>query len=79
MSILELDSKGRLTIPKEIRKSLGMSGKVIVINVGDHLKVIPLPTDPLSVLHGAFNVRKSFKDLRKQAELQAEREARKQR
>jgi AbrB family looped-hinge helix DNA binding protein len=79
MSILELDSKGRLTIPKEIRKSLGMSGKVLVINVGDHLKVIPLPTDPLSVLHGAFNVRKSFKDLRKQAELQAEREARKQR
>jgi len=77
MSILELDSKGRLTIPKEIRKSLGMSGKVLVINVGDHLKVIPLPTDPLSVLHGAFNVRKSFKDLRKQAELLAEREAEK--
>jgi len=67
-SILELDSKGRLTIPKEIRVSLEIARRVLVINAGDHLKLIPLPSDPFRTLHGAFNVKKPFKELRKQAE-----------
>ncbi|MEM2913260.1 MAG: AbrB/MazE/SpoVT family DNA-binding domain-containing protein [Candidatus Bathyarchaeia archaeon] len=75
MSILELDDKGRLTIPKEIRESLNFGKKVLIINAGDHLKIIPLPSDPFKTLHGAFNVRKPFKELRKQAELLAEGEA----
>lgn len=75
MSILELDSKGRLTLPKEIRESLDIGKKVLVINAGDHLKIIPLPSNPIQVLHGAFNVKKPFKELRKQAELIAENEA----
>lgn len=77
MSILELDSKGRLTLPKEIRESLGIGGKILVINSGDHLKIIPLPSNPLQILHGALNVKKPFRELRKQAELVAEKEARK--
>jgi AbrB family looped-hinge helix DNA binding protein len=75
LSILELDSKGRLTLPKEIRESLDIRKKVLVINAGDHLKIIPLPSNPIQVLHGAFNVKKPFKELRKQAELIAENEA----
>jgi AbrB family looped-hinge helix DNA binding protein len=75
LSILELDSKGRLTLPKEIRESLDIGKKVLVINAGDHLKIIPLPSNPIQVLHGAFNVKKPFKELRKQAELIAENEA----
>jgi len=75
MSILELDSKGRLTLPKEIRESLNIGRKVLIINAGDHLKIIPLPSDPFQTLHGAFNVKKTFKELRKQAELAAENEA----
>jgi len=75
MSILELDNKGRLTLPKDVRRSLEIGKKVLVINAGDHLKIIPLPSDPFQTLHGAFNVRKSFKELRKQAELTAETEA----
>jgi len=74
---LELDSKGRLTLPKEIRESLGIGEKILVINAGDHLKIIPLPSNPLQVLHGALNVKKPFRELRKQAELVAEKEARK--
>lgn len=74
MSILKVDRKGRLTIPKEIRESLCLGKNVLVINAGDHLKVIPLPSNPLQVLHGAFNVKKSFKELRKQAEVTGERE-----
>ena len=79
MSILELDSKGRLTLPKEIRVSLEIARKVLVINAGDHLKLIPLPSDPFQTLHGAFNVRKPFKELRKQAERVGENEVKKER
>ena len=75
MSVLELDRKGRLTIPKEVRDSLGIGMKVLVIDAGDHLKIIPLLADPFSVLHGAFNVKKSFKELRRQGELIGEKEA----
>jgi len=74
-SILELDDKGRLTLPKDVRRSLEIGKKVLVINAGDHLKIIPLPSDPFQTLHGAFNIQKPFKQLRKQAELTAETEA----
>jgi len=79
MSILELDSKGRLTLPKEIRESLDMGKKVLIINAGDHLKIIPLPSNPVQTLHGAFSTKKSFKGLRRQAELTGEEEAKKER
>jgi len=79
MSILELDSKGRLTLPKDIRESLNIGRKVLIINAGDHLKIIPLPSDPFQILHGAFNVKKPFKELRKKAELIAENEAKRER
>jgi AbrB family looped-hinge helix DNA binding protein len=72
LGILELDGKGRLTLPKKIRESLGIEEKILVINAGDHLKIIPLPSNPFQTLHGAFNVKKPFRDLRKQAELTAE-------
>lgn len=77
MSILQLDSKGRLTLPKEIRESLDIGKKILIINAGDHLKIIPLPSDPIKVLHGTFNTKKTFKELRKQAELTAQQETRK--
>jgi len=79
MSILELDQKGRLTLPKDIRESLDIGKKVLIINAGDHLKVIPLPSDPFKTLHGAFNTKKPFKELRKQAEKTAQNEAKKER
>jgi len=79
MSILELDSKGRLTLSKEVRESLDIGKKVLMINAGDHLKIIPLPPDPAQRLHGVFSVKKSFRDLRKRAELTAEEEAKKER
>lgn len=79
MSIVELDSKGRLTISKRTREALGIGDKVLVINAGDHLKIIPLPSDPLQVLHGALTTEKSFKELRRQAELTAQKEATKER
>jgi len=53
-----------------------MGRKVLVVNAGDHLKVIPLPADPLKTLHGAFNTEKPFSELRRQAEKTAVEEVR---
>ncbi|MEM3018406.1 MAG: AbrB/MazE/SpoVT family DNA-binding domain-containing protein [Candidatus Bathyarchaeia archaeon] len=75
MSIAELDRKGRLTLPKEIRDSLEIVRKVLIINAGDHVKLIPLPGDPFQTLRGAIDIKKPFKSLRKQAERLAEDEA----
>lgn len=72
MSVLELDKKGRLTVPKEYRRDLGLEGKVLVVSAGDHLKLIPIPKDPIAALRGALSTKKTFKELRKQAETQAE-------
>ncbi len=66
--MLEIDKKGRITIPKNHRQDLSLEGKVLVVNAGDHLRVIPIPKDPIGALRGAFNIRKSFAQLRKQAE-----------
>jgi AbrB family looped-hinge helix DNA binding protein len=74
MSLVELDKKGRVTVPKEYRRELGLQDKVLVINAGDHLKLIPIPKDPIKALRGAFTVKKSFRVLRKQAEAEAEKD-----
>lgn len=42
MSMVELDSKGRLMIPKEIRDQLRIGRKVLMINAGNHMKIISL-------------------------------------
>ena len=63
-----MDSKGRITLPKGIRQAVGMKGRVLAINAGDHLKIIPLPSNPVEALDGALDLRKPFKELRKDAE-----------
>lgn len=72
--MLELDSKGRLTVPKSYRRELQLERKVLVVNAGDHLKLIPIPKDPVETLRGAFSVKKNFRELRKQAEEEAQKE-----
>lgn len=68
MSVAKLDDKGRLTLPKELRERLEISSRVLMINAGTHIKIIPLPKDPFNVLEGGFTIKKSFQQLRRQAE-----------
>jgi AbrB family looped-hinge helix DNA binding protein len=75
MSIVKVDRRGRITLPKKLRESLGIGEKVLVVNLGNHLRIIPLPPDPFEALEGTLSINKSFKELRKQAELVAEKEA----
>jgi AbrB family looped-hinge helix DNA binding protein len=79
MSLLKLDKKGRVTVPEEYRRELGLQDRVLVINAGDHLKLVPIPKDPINALRGAFKTRKSFKELRKQAEAELVKELQSQR
>jgi len=57
MSILELDRKGRLTLPERLRESLGIENKVLVINASDNIKAIPLPSDPFRGTGGSSQPR----------------------
>jgi AbrB family looped-hinge helix DNA binding protein len=72
MSIVKVDRRGRITLPKKLRKTLGIGEKVLIVNMGGHLQIIPLPSDPFEALEGTLSINKSFKELRKQAELVAE-------
>ncbi len=74
MSIVEIDDRGRLTLPKELHRTMEMK-KVLIVNAGDHLKLISIPEDPFKALSGALSSEKSFKELREQAERLAENEA----
>jgi len=76
MSIQELDSKGRIVLPKKEREKMRITKRVLVINAGDHLKIIPLPDKPLESLKGILSISKPFSELRKEAEELAEKEAR---
>ena len=72
-----MDERGRITIPSEIRRSTNITGKALIVNAGDHIKVIPIPDDPFRVLEGAVSVKKEFTEIRQQAEKEAQEEYRK--
>ena len=76
MGVVELDDRGRLTLPSEVRKSLQIGERVLLINAGDHVKLVPLPADPFKVLNGALDIDKPYQQLRDEAEKTALREAR---
>jgi bifunctional DNA-binding transcriptional regulator/antitoxin component of YhaV-PrlF toxin-antitoxin module len=75
MSIVDLDERGRLTIPSEIRRNTKITKKALIINAGDHIKIIPLPEDPFKELEGAISIKTPFNDLRREAEKKAMKEA----
>jgi AbrB family looped-hinge helix DNA binding protein len=75
LCIVEIDEKGRITLPKELRKSFKL-GKVLVVNAGDHVKLVPFPENPLQVLNGALNIGNPFNEIREEAERLLEKEAR---
>ncbi len=46
--ISKIDEKGRLYLPKKIRR--GLKGKVYVVRMGNEVVIIPIPEDPVSEL-----------------------------
>ncbi|MFX0185541.1 MAG: AbrB/MazE/SpoVT family DNA-binding domain-containing protein [Candidatus Hodarchaeota archaeon] len=71
--ILELDERGRITIPKEWRENLQLK-RTVAIQSKHGILLIPLSNDPLNVLRGAFTTEKSVKELKQQASKLLEQE-----
>lgn len=76
MSIVSVDDRGRLTIPKE----LGIrQQRVIVIPAGSFFITIPLPEDPLLAGKDWLETGKPIDELRERAEKLAHQDAVKRR
>lgn len=65
--ILELDERGRITIPKEWRESLHLK-KAVAIQSKQGILLIPVSNDPFNTLKEAFTTDKTVKELKTQAE-----------
>jgi bifunctional DNA-binding transcriptional regulator/antitoxin component of YhaV-PrlF toxin-antitoxin module len=74
ITIVDLDDRGRLTLPSDIRRNKNLDKKVLVIYAGDHIKLIPLPEDPFMELEGAISINTPFNELRKKALQEAQKE-----
>ena len=75
MSLVDLDSRGRLTLPSDLRRAMKGSKKVVLVESGDHIKIIPIPDDPFKALEGALGLQGQSKELRKLVEDEALKEA----
>ena len=75
MSIREIDNKGRITLPKKDCDGTLNTKKVLILNAGDHLKIIFLPHKSLDDLKGSLIIPKPFTEMRKEAEKLAISEA----
>lgn len=74
MSEATLDSRGRLTLPKEIRERHGE--RYHIVELHDSIKLVPIADDPLSALREEFSgVEKSASELREHARRDALNEA----
>jgi len=51
------------------------SKKVVLVESGDHIKIIPIPDDPFKALEGALDLPVQSKELRKLVEEEALKEA----
>ena len=64
--VLDLDDRGRITIPKEWREKLSMK-RVVAIHTENSIYLIPVSSDPLKILKGAFTTKKTTEELKKEA------------
>ena len=71
--ILELDERGRITIPKEWRENLQLK-RTVAIRSKQGILLIPLSNDPLNSLKGSFRTDKSVNELKQQVSKFLEKE-----
>lgn len=64
--VLDLDDRGRITIPKEWRKKFSLN-RVVAITTKNSIYLIPVSNDPLKILKGAFTIEKTTEELKKDA------------
>lgn len=67
---VKVTRQGQTTIPKDLREKYRIKegDKIIYVDVGDHMAVLPLPKEPLKVLEGLrLDVRESVYEMKKEA------------
>jgi len=74
-AMVRLDKHNRVALPKAVVEKLGLQDKVVLVDLGDHIGIYPVPKDPYERLHGSFSSEKPFKELRREAEELALEEA----
>jgi bifunctional DNA-binding transcriptional regulator/antitoxin component of YhaV-PrlF toxin-antitoxin module len=72
MSVVEVDDRGRFTIPREIGLR---SAKAVVISAGTFFVVIPLKGDPYKLATSWLKTDKTTEDLKREAEVLASEDA----
>ena len=51
--VMKVSSNGRVSIPAQVR-ALWKADRVLVLDLGDHLVMRPLPPDPVDALRGKY-------------------------
>jgi bifunctional DNA-binding transcriptional regulator/antitoxin component of YhaV-PrlF toxin-antitoxin module len=65
--VMKVSSNGQVSIPAEAR-SRWQADRVVVVDLGDHLVMRPLPDDPVEALRGKYGHRgPSTDDARRRA------------
>jgi AbrB family looped-hinge helix DNA binding protein len=62
--------QGQTTIPKDLRDKYQIKegDRIIYVDVGDHMALLPVPKEPLKVLEGLrLDVEESVYEMRKEA------------
>jgi len=72
LSVVEIDDRGRMTIPKE----MGLRGsRAAIIPAGSFLVVVPIAGDPYQVASGWLDTEREAKALKEAAEGKAAEDA----
>jgi bifunctional DNA-binding transcriptional regulator/antitoxin component of YhaV-PrlF toxin-antitoxin module len=71
VSVVKIDERGRLTLPRELRDR----DKAVMINVGAFVVVIPLPKQPEVRALSWLNSKKNTRGLKEVAEEKAKEDA----
>jgi len=72
MSIVEIDERGRMTIPRKMGLK---NSRAVVIPAGSFFITIPLPDNPQKEAGGWLDTTKERKDLKAEAEKLAQEDA----
>lgn len=67
--VLQVDERGRVTIPKDARKKVGIERALVLEVAEDHLELRPL-ADAFADLKGSLRSSLPFRELRKEGEEQ---------
>jgi hypothetical protein len=68
VKVLVVDDGEKMVSFGRKSEQMNVKRKAIMLNVGDNLKVIPLPSNPLEILDGCIRLSEPFVELRRRIE-----------